>query len=77
MLSYERKEAAKVEKKNIFIQARTTPEVKKSLTIYAAQHDTSIQAILETYVQTLLELKIPPDKAIAVIREHAKKPGEV
>jgi hypothetical protein len=76
MLSYERKEAAKVEKKNIFIQARTTPEVKKSLTIYAAQHDTSIQAILETYVQTLLELEVSPEKAIKAIREYAKKPGD-
>jgi hypothetical protein len=59
----------------VFIQARISPDLRKQLNMYALRHDTSVKSIIENFVQTLVELDIPPDIALTVIREHAEKSG--
>jgi hypothetical protein len=59
----------------VFIQARISPDLRKQLNMYALRHDTSVKSIIESFVQTLVELDIPPDIALTVIREHAEKSG--
>jgi hypothetical protein len=56
---------------------RTDPETKTNFQMYALKKGTTVQEVLESYVQTLLDLDISPSEAIAAIRERAqKKPGE-
>jgi hypothetical protein len=55
---------------------RTEPETKKKIQMYALAHDTSVQQILESYVNILLELDIGPEEALAAIRQAKEKPGE-
>lgn len=55
---------------------RVDSETKKKIQMYVLAHDTSVQEILESYVNILLELGIEPDKAIAAIRAAKKEPGK-
>ena len=62
-------------KQNVFLQARVSPEEKKSVMRYVVDHDTSIQTLIKDVVMTIVELDLPPKEALAAIREAKKKPG--
>jgi hypothetical protein len=62
-------------KQTVFLQARVSPEEKKSVMRYVVDHDTSIQTLIKDVVMTIVELDLPPKEALAAIREAKKKPG--
>lgn len=62
--------------KQVYIQARVSQEEKKAVMRYVIDHDTSIQSLLKEYVMTLIELDLPPNKALAAIRAAKERPGE-
>lgn len=62
--------------KQVYIQARVSPEEKKAVMRYVIDHGTSIQSLLKEYVMTLIELDLPPNKALAAIRAAKERPGK-
>jgi hypothetical protein len=63
-------------KQNVFLQARVSPEEKKSVMRYVVDHDTSIQALIKDVVMTIVELDLPPKEALSAIRQAKEKPGK-
>ena len=63
-------------KQTVFLQARVSPEEKKSVMRYVVDHDTSIQALIKDVVMTIVDLNLPPEEALVAIRTAKEKPGE-
>lgn len=58
------------------IYVRVDKEIHKDFHKYAVDHDSNMNAVIESLIQVLLETNIGPKEAIAAIRAAKKKPGE-
>ena len=58
------------------IYVRVDKKTHKEFYKYAVDHDSSMNAVIESLIEVLLDTNIEPKKAIAAIRAAIEKPGE-
>lgn len=58
------------------IYVRVDKSIHKDFQKYAIDHDSNMNAIIESLIQVLIDTKVSPEKAIAAIRAAKERPGE-
>lgn len=58
------------------IYVRVDKSIHKDFQKYAIDHDSNMNAVIESLIQVLIDTKVSPEKAIAAIRAAKERPGE-